>query len=54
MADAILRLVDDDEARQRSIDAASAVVEALAWDQVSRDYVALVDALTGVATPDAG
>ena len=47
MADAIIGLVDDDLARQRSIDAASGVVEALAWDRVSRDYVALVDALTG-------
>ena len=54
MADAIIGLVDDDQARQRSIDAASAVVDGLAWDRVSRDYVALVDALTGEATPDAG
>ena len=54
MADAILDLVDDDQAREHSIDAASAVVDGLAWDRVSGDYVALVDALTGVATPDGG
>ena len=54
MADAILGLADDGQARERSIGAASAVVDGLAWDRVSGDYVALVDALTGVATPDAG
>ena len=54
MAAAILGLADDDQARERSVDAASAVVDGLAWDRVSGDYVALVDALTGVATPEAG
>jgi glycosyltransferase involved in cell wall biosynthesis len=52
MADAIIGLADDDAARQRSVEAASAVVERLAWDRVSRDYVALVDALTGDASSD--
>jgi glycosyltransferase involved in cell wall biosynthesis len=54
MADAIIGLVDDAAARGRSIDAASAVVAGLAWDRVSRDYVALVDALAGEATPASG
>ena len=54
MADAILSLVDDDQARQRSIEAASAVVDGLAWDRVSRDYVALVDALAGEAARGSG
>ena len=54
MADAIIGLADDDAARERSIEAASAVVDGLAWDRVSRDYVALVDALTGEAAPVSG
>ena len=54
MADAILGLVDDDAGRQRSVDEASAVIDGFAWDRVSRDYVALVDALTGDATPEGG
>ncbi len=45
MADAIIRLVDDPTARERSVAAASAIVSDLAWETVSRDYVALVDGL---------
>jgi glycosyltransferase involved in cell wall biosynthesis len=47
MADAIIGLVDDDAGRARSVEAASALVEGLAWDRVSRDYLALVDGLAG-------
>jgi glycosyltransferase involved in cell wall biosynthesis len=47
MADAILGLVDDPEARARSVAAASDVVAAMAWERVSRDYVALIDRLAG-------
>ena len=54
MADAILSLADDAAARERSIEAASAVVDGLAWDRVSRDYVALVDALAGEAARGSG
>ena len=54
MADAIIGLADDDAGRVRAIEAASAVVASLAWDRVSRDYVALVDALAGVGTPGSG
>ena len=45
MAAAIVRLVDDPSARERSVAAASAVVADLAWENVSRDYVALIDRL---------
>jgi glycosyltransferase involved in cell wall biosynthesis len=54
MAEAIISLADDDAARARAVEAASAVVASLAWDRVSRDYVALVDALAGVGTPGSG
>jgi glycosyltransferase involved in cell wall biosynthesis len=54
MAEAIIGLADDDAARARAVEAASAVVASLAWDGVSRDYVALVDALAGVGTPGSG
>lgn len=54
MADAIIGLADDDAGRARAIEAASAVVASLAWDRVSRDYVALVDALAGIGTPGSG
>jgi glycosyltransferase involved in cell wall biosynthesis len=54
MAEAIISLADDDAPRARAVEAASAVVASLAWDRVSRDYVALVDALTGVGTPGSG
>ena len=54
MADAIIGLADDDAGRTRAVEAASAVVASLAWDRVSRDYVALVDALAGVGTPGSG
>ncbi len=45
MADAVIRLVDDPTARERSVAAASAIVSDLAWETVSRDYVALIDGL---------
>jgi glycosyltransferase involved in cell wall biosynthesis len=54
MADAIIGLADDDAGRARSVEAAAAVVAGLAWDRVSRDYVALVDALAGEGTPGSG
>ena len=54
LADAIIGLADDDAGRTRAVEAASAVVASLAWDRVSRDYVALVDALAGVGTPGSG
>ena len=43
MAGAILRLVDDPVARERSVARASAIVAELAWENVSRDYVALIE-----------
>jgi glycosyltransferase involved in cell wall biosynthesis len=45
MAGAIIRLVDDPAARMGSVAAASAIVRELAWETVSRDYVALIDGL---------
>lgn len=54
MADAIIGLVDDDAARARSVDGAARVVDGLAWGRVSRDYVALVDALAGEGRPGSG
>ena len=45
MAAAIVHLVDDPAARERSVAAASAIVADLAWERVSPDYVALIDRL---------
>jgi glycosyltransferase involved in cell wall biosynthesis len=47
MADAVVDLADDADARERSISEAAAVVDGLAWDSLGRDYVALVDSLAG-------
>jgi glycosyltransferase involved in cell wall biosynthesis len=56
MAAAILDLVDDPDGRQRTITAAAAVVDSLAWDRVKGDYVGLIDSLAGGTTtgPAAG
>jgi glycosyltransferase involved in cell wall biosynthesis len=50
MAAAILDLVDDPDGRERTITAAAAVVDGLAWDRVKDDYVGLIDSLAGGAT----
>jgi glycosyltransferase involved in cell wall biosynthesis len=45
LAVALLRLVDDPTARERSVARASEVVKALAWENAARGYVALIDRL---------
>ena len=50
MASAILDLVDDPDGRERTVEAATAVVESLAWDRVKGDYVGLIDSLAGGST----
>jgi glycosyltransferase involved in cell wall biosynthesis len=52
MADAIIRIADDADLRARSVEAARRIVDGLAWERVSRDYVALFDALAGTPAPD--
>lgn len=54
MALEIIRLADDDALRARVVDAAAAVVQGLAWERVSADYVSLVDALARDARPRSG
>jgi glycosyltransferase involved in cell wall biosynthesis len=52
MADAIIRIADDADLRARSVESARRIVDGLAWERVSRDYVALFDALAGTPAPD--